>query len=148
MAHRTSAPSLSLPLAALLALCALPVGAQEGGTVGYAGEEHCAAVLDDLLSRSGDVSAELNFVTLLCHASRLVDFKARTEGPADTGENGTVRSLPDPGSAAVEGASDLDRQIETATARSQESWEDLAQGDPQAAYDLLKRLIGERGTGN
>jgi hypothetical protein len=121
--------------------------AQDTVEIPYVAQERCAEILDDLWMQDEVPAEELTFVTQVCHASRLVDYRARTledQTPVDAGQ---TRSLPKSGSVEGVDGTELDRQIDIAAKRSEDSWDDLAQGDPKAAYDLLKRLIGDQGGG-
>lgn len=133
-----------------LLLSSLPtaLSAQELEEVPYVPEAQCAEVLEELVAAEAPNDAELNFATNVCYASRLLDFRLRTQEDIEPSDNGATRSLPKPNDPDVESSTALDRQINTATATSVESWDELAQGDPQAAYDLLKRLIGEQDATN
>lgn len=122
--------------------------AEDLPTLPYVTESACADLMSTLTSDSSTADTALNFVSNVCYTSRLMDFQARTEGENTQADNGATRSLPRASDPNVGEKSALDRQIEAATEQSEESWEDLAQGDPQAAYDLLRRLLGEEGNGS
>jgi hypothetical protein len=77
--------------------------------------------------------------------SRLSGPTGKPSAPPD---NGTTRSLPNAGDPVSGTSPGVDRQVESATLRSEETWDELAQGDPKAAYDLLRRLIGDQGGGS
>lgn len=131
-------------------LLTVPCGlwAQDAVDIPYVAEDRCAAILDDLWLREEVPADELTFVTQVCHASRLVDYRARTQDNSAFPDAGPTRSLPKSGSVDGDDGTELDRQIEIAAKRSEDSWDVLAQGDPKAAYDLLRRLIGDQGGGN
>ena len=122
--------------------------AQDEVEMPYVPEERCSTILTELVDSDDTRDQELTFATRVCHASRLVDFRDRSENRDVSTENGTTRSLPRANADVSEGASAIDRQIEAAALRSEESWDELAQGDPKAAYDLLRRLIGDQGSGS
>jgi hypothetical protein len=133
-----------------LAVSLLPMSAlaQDEVDMPYVTEEICSEVLADLVAGDAARDAELSFATNVCYASRLVDFRDRLENRENPPDNGTTRSLPkasDPVSGTSPG---VDRQVEDAALRSEETWDKLAQGDPKAAYDLLRRLIGDQGSGS
>lgn len=142
--------TLWMTCATVLALSLRPVIAHAGDDVElpYVTEEACAEILADLVASDTAREAELNFATSVCYVSRLVDFRDRLENRQTLSNNGTTRSLPKAGADLSDTASSVDRQIDTAAQRSEEIWDDLAQGDPKAAYDLLRRLIGDQGSGS